>query len=875
MIAQMNPRNMKTWTNFLGFAPIAVAVSSTNSSTGSTAVCLQPRQSSVPSAAAIGSALASAIPSACSTANQQTDNTGSSITTNFYQVDSINFNISHNVGSTPTPPASDCPDSFQGIISTCVNSSQQNGFWGGWVVKAGLNYSISDFGYPANGLLNFSLVSSTASATEFTLPIGGSTFASSGSASSPISGSHLTSSSPSVSATTSGAPNSGTAPATTGSSSVASGSSTVTPPGTGSSSAPSASNSGAPPSSTTSSLASVISSSVTPLGTGSSSVSGSATVSVSGSSSPSTGGQPSSSVLGNGSSQPAATSSQTRGNGPGSTSQNPPDPSNSGSVSNPTSSAPTSIPTISPVSTGSEEIYQLASGIVATGNPSDIVVAGQTLTPGGTPYTSGTNTIALETRGVVEINGSPEQLGTPGPQSPPSVSSSSSAIQTLVNSNSGSTTGSSQSLGTSTSGQTSSGGSTPGQISNSGPSQTTVPPIASTSGGIATNLITGTVTSAPPDFSTQKISNTEWTGNTYVTTEKDGHSTIVPVIVGCPNCGGIHGGIILWGLPPIPDVSFQFPKFPDLPHIHLPCIKIFGVTVSGDCEAPPQDDNPSDEDPNTTGSNPSSTKASSTGLKSTTASITASSSSGSSSSSSSSSSSVSGCYESLLPSASEVAKRGVSDSVPGDSCPYTCPATLPQAPTTGPLAVAMPTADPGDVEKRALAGRIPHVIDKRGKAKSIDNIHNCVLTTPAGSPVTTPAYPGGYEFWTSETNGVLPASYQALSRYYRTTRAGCLPTITKVPAAQLHPQQNSGDINEANSVDHAYENGWLTAFMESITNNGGSSLTCNDLNDIFFGNPRTCNFLEPVFGALASATNPDFVVMSQFLNGNAKGLVWF
>lgn len=63
--------------------------------------------------------------------------------------------------------------------------------------------------------------------------------------------------------------------------------------------------------------------------------------------------------------------------------------------------------------------------------------------------------------------------------------------------------------------------------------------------------------------------------------------------------------------------------------------------------------------------------------------------------------------------------------------------------------------------------------------------------------------------------------------------------------------------------------------MVSITNDGGSSLSCNDLNDIFFGNPRTCNFLEPVFGALASATNPDFVVMSQFLNGNAKGLVRF
>lgn len=59
--------------------------------------------------------------------------------------------------------------------------------------------------------------------------------------------------------------------------------------------------------------------------------------------------------------------------------------------------------------------------------------------------------------------------------------------------------------------------------------------------------------------------------------------------------------------------------------------------------------------------------------------------------------------------------------------------------------------------------------------------------------------------------------------------------------------------------------------MESIIGTGGGSLTCSQLNAIFF--TPTCNFLAYVFGALASATNPDFIVMSQYLNGDAKGWV--
>ncbi len=162
------------------------------------------------------------------------------------------------------------------------------------------------------------------------------------------------------------------------------------------------------------------------------------------------------------------------------------------------------------------------------------------------------------------------------------------------------------------------------------------------------------------------------------------------------------------------------------------------------------------------------------------------------------SSTVSGCR---APGASgALAKRASITSQPnGASCDYPCPDALPLAPTTGPLAFSPPSAD---IDKRAIAGRI-HFLEKRGPASVIAKIDTCNLATPAGSPVTRPAYPGGFDFWNDEKNGVLSQKYSSLSRYYRTKKDGCLATITAVPADQITPQQNSGDTNEQVSVDHA------------------------------------------------------------------------
>lgn len=70
--------------------------------------------------------------------------------------------------------------------------------------------------------------------------------------------------------------------------------------------------------------------------------------------------------------------------------------------------------------------------------------------------------------------------------------------------------------------------------------------------------------------------------------------TIVPVLVGCAHCGGMGRGVIVWNYPPLPDVTFQFPKLPNgdiVDPFHLPCIPI---PFMKPCLSPPVDDPPVD-----------------------------------------------------------------------------------------------------------------------------------------------------------------------------------------------------------------------------------------------------------------------------------------
>jgi len=98
------------------------------------------------------------------------------------------------------------------------------------------------------------------------------------------------------------------------------------------------------------------------------------------------------------------------------------------------------------------------------------------------------------------------------------------------------------------------------------------------------DIITGTITSIPAGLTGTTLPGTSYTANEWVTTtDGNHHTTLLPVIV----VGGGRG-IVFWSLPLTPDVEFSFPGFPKF---YLPCIKIFGISIS-DCKSPPATDGP-------------------------------------------------------------------------------------------------------------------------------------------------------------------------------------------------------------------------------------------------------------------------------------------
>ncbi|KAL8864982.1 MAG: hypothetical protein Q9174_007137, partial [Haloplaca sp. 1 TL-2023] len=88
--------------------------------------------------------------------------------------------------------------------------------------------------------------------------------------------------------------------------------------------------------------------------------------------------------------------------------------------------------------------------------------------------------------------------------------------------------------------------------------------------------ITPTLTTLPPAVSIQTITDEALTSNMWLTTTtSDEKTAIVPVIVGCPQCGGKGGSLILWNFPPnpmeFPDTAvLNIPKI-GLPKITFPC----------------------------------------------------------------------------------------------------------------------------------------------------------------------------------------------------------------------------------------------------------------------------------------------------------------
>lgn len=811
------------------FWKLAVGQTVTSPSAGSTPSCLQPRQSSYPTVSAIDSVLASAIPNACNAELEEsiTDNSESIRT---YHIQSFNFNISQDAASQVTAAASACINAFQSIVSTCIDSSN-TGFWGGWIFLDALNYSISDPEHPKNAFLAASStldnLATSSNARETGSPPSGVTNTGSG-----LAPTNLETTAVDIKPT-------GFQPS--GSINVVSGTADTNP-----------SNIQGP------------------------------TVSGSHAASSRTGFNPSNTV------------EQSRSSSDGTaTGQSGVDISNTINIqpsSAPSGSKPV---TSSPIGTGTDSsIDGTGSGATGTGNsPLSGDLTGTRTSSGGSAALSGFSFGASQSSGTT----SSLNIGLSSDQNTHALSSTRNPSGQM----------SSVPLGQDTIGLPNTNVGTPSNQNPSDPSSTasqgdsrpdttepgngpiTPPPVipttlidqhspqATSDGVIIGGLLFGLSKSAKslsnditiPDTKTAFLKNIEDTEHQLETLYKDMGGTVPPDTGGCSGgarrkkrgLGSLVGDVFNTVRCAINSLDtlkghLNVPE-PDISTIEgdLDDVGTLGENVDKDNEN--DNDNSSSDNQESTRKQ---TEEPSTNDPSTNEPSTRPSSS--------------------RPSSASATTTGTRSST-GNTCGGCCPTEEPLLPTDGTPAVTAAPTDFDTIDKRVVPpGRLRRLV-KRRDPKPLPKLNGCNLQTPNNMQVTIPAYPGGFEFYTSVTMNQL-GKLTSISRYYRSTTTGepaCTPTITQINAAQwTFSQSGSVPENDKVSVDHAYEIGFLKSFMESIIDKS-DGINCEDANAQFFdqGDQGSCpdNRLEPIFGSLPSYRNPDFVAMSQWLNGDAKGWV--
>jgi hypothetical protein len=360
------------------------------------------------------------------------------------------------------------------------------------------------------------------------------------------------------------------------------------------------------------------------------------------------------------------------------------------------------------------------------------------------------------------------------------------------------------------------------------------------------NLITSTMTTLPPGFSVED--NTAITANGWLTTaDSQGVPTVLPVLA-CPHCGGGHGGLILWKLPELSHIKFKFsiPTISKLPSISLPCIKILGLKVAGNCDpvSDNNDDHSNDQSSTTTDSTTTTlhadvstrpdwtTTASSTTVSSASSQCTsfqtashclefgsAFSTSGTTTTiyySTNCSTTITGCtpvgttsttistssqcemtYPPLstmdFAPATPIArkhKRVTETTQACGRCQTNTPAPAPAITATAFDDNDWGSEEPDSIPRRWLAGKAysSHLLERRKqRPTTILSLGLDGSSCPLDALVTKPAYRGAKEYLKAELPGILyPPEFSSISRWYSHTSIGaCVPTLTKVNAQQI------------------------------------------------------------------------------------------
>ncbi|KAI0405762.1 hypothetical protein F4802DRAFT_170814 [Xylaria palmicola] len=160
---------------------------------------------------------------------------------------------------------------------------------------------------------------------------------------------------------------------------------------------------------------------------------------------------------------------------------------------------------------------------------------------------------------------------------------------------------------------------------------------------------------------------------------------------------------------------------------------------------------------------------------------------------------------------------------------------------------------------------------------------------PASQPLRIPSNPAGPKFWAQDKKGFSgagKAASESVPRWYTTTvdYAACTPSVVRVKAGD-YPDGDKTDTNQAASMDHSWEKGWLKLFFSSIiddnapklaslTDEGDRKMNCADFNNYIFDS-GTQNLILDVFNGLPSKDllNLDYIGMTKHLNGDCKAAV--
>ncbi|KAJ4252300.1 hypothetical protein NW762_010897 [Fusarium torreyae] len=401
-------------------------------------------------------------------------------------------------------------------------------------------------------------------------------------------------------------------------------------------------------------------------------------------------------------------------------------------------------------------------------------------------------------------------------------------------------------------------------------------PVTSDAPGVTSGPV---VTDLPDDFAPTTVSNhPEWTTNTWITTTSGDSSepTVVPVIVGCKNCGGKGSGIILFGFPNTPGTWF---KPPGLPKIQFPCIPPA-------CDTPPNTESDGDDDDDDDDDDDEKSSATCTDK------VT-----------------VTDCFV-----ACTTYTGPAGDTITPD-CQTTCTKThtgcsVTGVTTTSEAAACGPSGDSecnGEcsnpnmeststdeelLERRGLV--------KRGKKSGPSDIGGCA---PFAQMPQFPEYPGGSTVLDNDGDIVSNNSpLKDIKRWWLTTWNQCVPTLSGgYDAAKYKADKPAGDGSRP-SIDHVYEKSMLLDFFRNIIDNSATAknvkgqtagtfdkVSCSDMEAYGGAGTNGANLLQTVFdaypGAMASAKKKpawqvrnaqyleDFIGMDQWTNGDAKGFV--